>query len=254
MSDQRPQPSGAPEPRDSDPWAPPQHNPGRKAHQWPAPGQGETPAPGTAQPGFGGPSPHVHSQPTVTSVPLGDAGAVPPPPPAPGAAGQPPTGAYGYPAAPGGQHPPAGPGDTHGMTHSAYPAYPGYPGYAQQGLGWQPPMAPSNGQGTAAMVLGILAVAFFCFAGVPGIVFGALALTFGILGRKRARRGEATNDGMALSGIILGSIGLVLGLAALLIWVFAYAAEESSRSGESVRSGAPAIERPVDSGPPARLG
>ena len=65
--------------------------------------------------------------------------------------------------------------------------------------------APQNGFGTAAMVLGIAALALmFCTWGVAGIVLGVLALIFGLLGKGRVARGEANNRGQALAGIIMG--------------------------------------------------
>ncbi|MDH2391330.1 DUF4190 domain-containing protein [Streptomyces sp. HNM0663] len=197
--------TGGPEPRDRDPWAPPEHG---------APGAA---VPGGAQGGvplgksWDAPQPApVHDQPTVAAMPAAsptpDAGAVPPPPTAPGG---PAAGGYGYPTA-GTANTPYGSG--------AYPAYPatGYQSYGQPG--WQP--SPSNGMGITAMVLGILSVCLFCLYGVVGLILGLLALIFGILGRKKAQRGEATNGGMALAGIILGSIGMLLGavVIGLLAW------------------------------------
>lgn len=78
---------------------------------------------------------------------------------------------------------------------------------------------PANGYGVAALVLGILSVVIFCAWGL-GIILGTLALIFGILGRKRANRGEANNGGMALAGIILGPIGIVVSITflSLMIW------------------------------------
>jgi len=57
-------------------------------------------------------------------------------------------------------------------------------------------------------VLGVLAVltGFFVIGGLLGVV----AIILGFLGRGRAKRGEATNGGMALAGIILGVIGVLL--------------------------------------------
>ena len=54
--------------------------------------------------------------------------------------------------------------------------------------------------GITAMVLGILAVCLFCLYGIVAVVLGVLALIFGILGRKRAQRGEATNGGRRSPG------------------------------------------------------
>ncbi|MFF3688836.1 DUF4190 domain-containing protein [Streptomyces sp. NPDC002187] len=201
MSDNQAQPPGGPQPRD--PWAPPESSAAPSAPQDRVPL--DKPA---ARP--------VHDQPTVTSMPAVDGGAVPPPPTAPGGPGLPAAGAYGYPAAP----PGTGTGSFGPVANdpygAGYPGYPGYPGYGQPG--WQ--QSPANGMGIAAMVLGILAVCLFCVYGVLSVILGVLALIFGILGRKRVERGEATNGGMALAGVILGSIGIVIGavVIGLLAW------------------------------------
>ncbi|MCU1595180.1 MAG: hypothetical protein JWO12_2572 [Frankiales bacterium] len=76
---------------------------------------------------------------------------------------------------------------------------------------------PRNGFGVAALVLGILALVL-CFTIFGGIVLGILALVFGVLGRRRAKNGEATNGGMALAGAICGGLGM---LASIGILVFA---------------------------------
>lgn len=91
------------------------------------------------------------------------------------------------------------------------PGY-GQPGYGQPGYGapYGTPQGqgPSNGLGIAALVLGIAALLtwFFLLGGVLGVV----AIVLGVLGRKKASRGEATNGGVALAGIITGAIGVVL--------------------------------------------
>ncbi|MEU9623809.1 MULTISPECIES: DUF4190 domain-containing protein [unclassified Streptomyces] len=217
MSENTEQPAGGPAP--SDPWAPPDSRvPLDKpaadprppaAHDQPTvtsmPGAGPGPAPAP------GPGPGAGVQAGPAPGPAGGfgpgfgTGEVPPPPIAPNGPGQqvPPAGQYGYPAAPA-------------------PQYGGYPGYSAYGQApWGSP-APSNGMGTAAMVLGILAVCLFCVYGIPSLILGVLALIFGILGRKRVQRGEATNNGQALAGIIMGSIGIVFGVAIIsfFIWLF----------------------------------
>jgi hypothetical protein len=90
------------------------------------------------------------------------------------------------------------------------------PGYGQ-GPGYGGPgTRPRNGFGIAALVLGLLALVLF-WTIVGGIIFGVLALIFGLLGRARAKRGEATNGGLSVAGLVLGIIGLLLaiGLVAL---------------------------------------
>ncbi|WP_149178946.1 DUF4190 domain-containing protein [Streptomyces sp. TRM49041] len=202
----------------NDPWAPPearQSEPGIDLGK---------PAPPAAGP---------HNQPTVTSMPTAGFGApagdqLPPPPVAPGGPAQPAPGPYGYPApttpmaggagAPGVPGAPGGPGGAVGP--GAGYGYPGYP--APYGANpWGP--APANGLGIAAMVLGIVSVVTFCLYGVVSIITGALGLILGIVARKRVKRGEANNGGMATAGIITGSIGIVLGILVLggLIWAIA---------------------------------
>ncbi|WP_308297170.1 MULTISPECIES: DUF4190 domain-containing protein [unclassified Streptomyces] len=115
---------------------------------------------------------------------------VPPPPIAPDGPGQVP---YGYPGG-------------HG-----YPPGPSAAGY----YGWPGVQAmPSNGLGTAGLVLGIISAVIFCLWPVA-IILGVLALIFGTIGRGKARRGEATNAGQALAGVICGAAGVVLGLVML---------------------------------------
>ncbi|MDQ4103400.1 MAG: DUF4190 domain-containing protein [Actinomycetota bacterium] len=78
-----------------------------------------------------------------------------------------------------------------------------------------------NGFGIAALVLGLLALVL-SWTIIGGLIFGLLALIFGLLGRARARRGEATNGGMSVAGVVLGIIGLLIaiGLVALGMSVF----------------------------------
>src|SRR3954468_19304952 len=74
-----------------------------------------------------------------------------------------------------------------------------------------PPRAPANGMGTAALVLGILAVLFGFLLAPLGAVLGIVAVILGIAGRKRFRLGMATNGGAATAGIVTGVIGFLIG-------------------------------------------
>ena len=153
--------------------------------------------------------------------------------PAPDPYGQQPYGqqpAYGQPAPdaygqqPYGQQPtygqqPYGQQPTYGQPaydqHPAFAQQPGsYPG-AGPAAGWgAPPYVPvygypKNSLGVWSLVLGIVGlVCFGPFAGIPAIITG-------VLGRKAAARGEANNGGLALAGIILGSVGSA-------IWVVSF--------------------------------
>ncbi|WP_416519730.1 DUF4190 domain-containing protein [Streptomyces achromogenes] len=142
-------------------------------------------------------------------APPAGAEAVPPPPIAPDGPGQVPYGypgtlpAYGHPAAP----------------HAPYATAP-YP--VGNGYGWPGMQAPpSNGMGTASLVLGILSDIGF-LAWPLALILGILAIIFGALGRGKAKRGEATNPGVALAGLICGATGVVLVLTLFAVLLAAF--------------------------------
>lgn len=117
------------------------------------------------------------------------------------------------------QHPgqyPGVPGDPAqaGVPGGPYPPPPSGPhlptvpnGYA----GFPPPgssPAPRNGLGLAAMILGIVCIpATFIYV---GSICAVVAVIFGIIGLRRVRRGVANNRKQALTGLILGTIGVIL--------------------------------------------
>ncbi|MFD3932180.1 DUF4190 domain-containing protein [Streptomyces sp. NPDC058614] len=138
---------------------------------------------------------------------------VPPPPIAPGGPGQPPYG-YAYPA--------------YGPQHVPYPGAPGYGGWPAM------PLPPSNGMGIAALILGIASAALFCMWPLT-IVMGILGVVFGVIGRRKAGRGQATNGGQALAGIICGAVGIVLAIA--LVVFFAFVVDDSSSETDSGTDG-----------------
>ena len=73
---------------------------------------------------------------------------------------------------------------------------------------------PRNGAGVAALVLGLLGLvlAILVLPAPLGALLGLLALIFGIIGISRAGRGEATNRGQAVTGLITGILALALGV------------------------------------------
>lgn len=94
------------------------------------------------------------------------------------------------------------------------PPQQGTPGYgAAPGYGTAP-AKPRNGLGIAALILGILAIIGIVTV-YGAIILGIIAIVLGIIGRGRVKRGEATNGGMAISGVVLGIIAVVI--AAVLI-------------------------------------
>jgi hypothetical protein len=72
-----------------------------------------------------------------------------------------------------------------------------------------PVVAPRNGFGVTALVLGIIS-AVFSWVPVLGLILAVLAITFGALGYARARKGQATNSGMSIAGLVLGVIVFVI--------------------------------------------
>ncbi|MFC5657598.1 DUF4190 domain-containing protein [Streptomyces nogalater] len=206
------------------PFAPPGPNPAPAPHPAPAPNPFAPPAAAGSTPQATHPFPHSNPAPAPNPfaspapgpvaqahpfpAPAG-AEAVPPPPIAPDGPGQVPYGypgtlpAYGYP----------------GQPHAPYVAAP-YP--AGNGYGWPGMQAfPSNGMGTASLVLGILAD-ISCLAWPLALVLGVLAVIFGALGRGKAKRGEATNPGVALAGLICGATGIVLVLIVFAVMIAVY--------------------------------
>ena len=88
-----------------------------------------------------------------------------------------------------------------------------------------------NGLGTAALVLGIIALVT-CWTVIGGFVLGAVAIGLGIGGRGRAKRGEATNGGSATAGIVMGALGLILAV----VLVVAGVALLNTTAGKTLRS------------------
>lgn len=94
-----------------------------------------------------------------------------------------------------------------------------YGGYGQPYGGYQPPpTGPKNGLGIAALVVALLGLVF-CWTVVGGVILGVVAVIIGIVGRGRAKRGEATNGGVALTGTLLGALAVVVSLAFIPIWM-----------------------------------
>jgi len=110
------------------------------------------------------------------------------------------------------------------MTSPDGPGYGATPYGSPQGYGAPPPGygAPAagggrrNGFGVAALVLGILAL-LSCWTVIGGILLGLLAIVFGVLGRGRAKRGEADNGGLAVAGAVLGLLGLLASVALIAL-------------------------------------
>ena len=68
--------------------------------------------------------------------------------------------------------------------------------------------APRNGLGTAALVLGI--IGFLLSIIVLGGLLGIVAVVLGFVALGRVRRGEASNRGVAIAGIVTGALAVLL--------------------------------------------
>jgi Domain of unknown function (DUF4190) len=97
------------------------------------------------------------------------------------------------------------------------PQYPPPPPQPYSGFA-PPPTGPKNGLGVAALVVAIIAL----FSVVGGVLLGVVAIILGFLGLGRARRGEATNGGVAVAGIVLGLVSIIEAIVviALAVWGF----------------------------------
>lgn len=126
----------------------------------------------------------------------------------------------GYPPPPSGPYQGGYPPPPPQPYSTGYPGYPGYPGYQGGGYG-QPPVAPKNGLGIAALVVGILSLpAVLTVFG--GFVLGLVAIVLGFIGYRRAKKGEATNGGIAIAGIVIGLLGIVLNAALIAFGVWGF--------------------------------
>lgn len=170
---------------------------------WPAPAAGGAPSAGgttgghpAQAPGPGAPSIGKDTDPFAPPAPAPSGhlrgGHVPPPPLSPEGPGRMP---YGHP------HPPAVPGGSYAWAGTA-------------------PL-PSNGAGTAGLVLGVLAALLFCFWPLA-LILGVLGVIFGAIGHGKAARGEATNGGQALAGIICGAVGVLLAAGVTVLFFLPY--------------------------------
>lgn len=113
--------------------------------------------------------------------------------------------------------PPPSPQYPYGAYPGGYPPPPPYGGYPPQ-QPFRPSTGPSNAIGVAALVIAIIGLVFV-WSVIGGLILGVVAVILGFIGHGRAKRGEATNGGVAITGIVLGAIGVVLSLVFIGIWV-----------------------------------
>ena len=81
------------------------------------------------------------------------------------------------------------------------------------------PSPKRNGLGTAALVVGILAVFPGTCTVIFGVLLGVVAVILGFLARGRVTRGEADNGGTALGGMLLGGLAILASVAFIVMGV-----------------------------------
>ncbi len=115
-------------------------------------------------------------------------------------------------------YPPSPPGD------NPPPPPPGGGGYPPQsgGSGGQP-APPTNQKALWSMILGIVSIVLCC-SGIS-VALSVPAWIMGSSAKKEiaASQGGQGGDGMAKAGFILGIVGTVLGVLALLYWILVLA-------------------------------
>lgn len=115
--------------------------------------------------------------------------------------------------------PPPPPGAPPPPSYGPYPgSYPPPPQASPYGGYAPPPSAPQNGLGIASLVTAIIAL----LSVVGGIVLGVVAVILGFMGWGKAKRGQATNGGVAVAGIVLGFLSIIEAVVVigLFIWGF----------------------------------
>jgi Domain of unknown function (DUF4190) len=81
-----------------------------------------------------------------------------------------------------------------------------------------PEAPPGNRLGTASLLIAIAAL-LFVWSILGGVVLGTVAAAIGCAARERIKRGEANNNGVAVTAIVLGIVSIVVGLIFIPVWV-----------------------------------
>jgi hypothetical protein len=98
--------------------------------------------------------------------------------------------------------------------HSGPPPLAFYPPQALAPQQYAVAVPPSNGIGTAAGVLGIVAAVlmFIPFIDYVAIILGVLAVILGGVGINRSKRLGGAGKGMAITGLVLGIISVAISI------------------------------------------
>ncbi len=142
-------------------------------------------------------------------------------PPGESVSGQP--GEPGFPADPGyagdAGHPAEAGAAQAGYQPASYQQTPGYPA-GHDNRQWS---GRVNGMAIAALVCGIAQFLLWFFLLVPGFIVALMALIFGLAGLAQIKRRGESGKGMAITGIVLGGLGVLSGV----VWGVLFAAGTS---------------------------
>ncbi|WP_225801710.1 DUF4190 domain-containing protein [Streptomyces sp. NK15101] len=103
-------------------------------------------------------------------------------------------------------------------------------------------MKRGNGLATASLVLGIAAILLF-WTVFGGIVLGLLALVFGVIGARKARRGGGPHSRMSLIGAILGVLAALASAVILAIGASILGSDEFKNFDDCVEHAGTQAER-----------
>ena len=91
----------------------------------------------------------------------------------------------------------------------------------------------------------------FCWTVAGGVILGLIAVIIGFVARGRVKRGEATNGGVAIAGIVLGFLAIIVSLVFIPIWIGVFGevggtdyVDCLSKAGSDQQAD-PAVRRPV---------
>ena len=136
-----------------------------------------------------------------------------------------------FPAVPGGQmvpYPGGGRqsyGQAYGQPYSQQypypsPSYGPYPPYGQD-VYWGVPYDPRRHEANAlgGWALGLGITSIFANCLSLGLILGISAIVVGVLGMRAANEGRASNKGLSIAGVVTGGIGAFIGAAYLILFI-----------------------------------
>ena len=100
------------------------------------------------------------------------------------------------------------------------PGYGQQPGYGAPQGGYDQPYgaSPRNGAGLASLILGVIGLLLCWLLGI-GIVPGIIGLILGVVGMRRAKRGLATNRGVAIAGVVTSALAIIASAVVIAILI-----------------------------------